>query len=140
MLSAFINVVVKHTILTSTATVATQIHILYWTIKNIYVSRSDNVDTWIYGAMFENLMWPTQMLINSLCIMQYLPNEKLYDKCHGCHAWCKLFFMQCARRRIQKEMKSQFHYRALGGPHRPDPIEMNESTSSGLWKNPNSLK
>ena len=134
-LSLFINVVVKHTILTSTATVVTQIHILYWTMKNYYVSRSDDPEEWVYGALFECIMWPTQMLINSLCIIQYLPNETMYGKCHGCHAWCKLFFMQCARRRIQKEIEVQVGYHLMDSKA----IELNNtySSASGLWENPN---
>ena len=115
ILRSFIDAVVKHTILTFTATVATQIHILYWSIKDFIVSQSDDVEEWIYTAMFENLVWPTQMIVNSICIIQYLPSTNpMYRHCHGCHAWCKLFFMQCARRRIRKEINSELHCSLLG--------------------------
>ena len=81
ILSQLLNVAVKYMILTSISVIATQILLLYFAVKDYISSYTQDTEFYLYGIMCEYIGWPIEMIINSICIILYLPKtDKIYDK------------------------------------------------------------
>ena len=81
ILSQLLNVAVKYMILASISVTATQILIIYWTVRDYVVAYTKDATIWVWGVVFENMLWPIEILLNSICIILYLPKtDKIYNK------------------------------------------------------------